>query len=290
MKFCKKCGTELKATSKFCPGCGADCSADAAPAVSPEVDFEDHVPPRNPVLIAAIATGLAAVAMAGGAWYGGFFDRFKEKPAEPVVEASQQVVTDPNSRPPEWFANYRDEYLSEEVVRYTSSKTEQRNFPTVKGTMAMGTIDEGRMVTGRLVTGGDPGTRWLKTGEGSYVWTGNLAERPRFPGPSDGSVPLAVSNVRFGTTVIDNQIGDLKPNRVFIGAPATVVVQFDYENATYGQPYTCSTRGADQTVVSSFSNYFQSDKSWIWCRYTINNPGITIFWLPPMAPAIGWAR
>ena len=266
--FCKNCGSELGTASQFCPNCGASLENGGLAAPIVQLDRKRW----------GIAGGLllsAAVAGAGGAWYGGLLDWFAGSADAPGRAAGVVAppVANSGDRPPEWFAAYRDTFLSGPVIRYTNSNAALRNFPTAKGSMIVTQLPAGQLVAGRLVAGGEAGTQWLKTDDGNYTWTGNLADHPVLPGAAEPGWALSASNARLGRSVIDGQIGDLVSDNTFVGAPTTVVVQFDYANVQFSQPYACALRDANGAVLASFSGNFNTLSGWLWCRFPISEPG-----------------
>lgn len=270
--FCKHCGTELAPTSRFCPACGATSAAPAAhSAPAPGAQADTPAASFNPAAL-GIALGLAALSAASaGAWYGGFFDA--SLPSDAATETPGAAALDPNTRPPEWFANYKDRFLSGEVIRYAAAKAELRNFPTAQGTMSLRTLEAGQMVVGRLVQGGDADSQWLRTSEGTYVWSGNLAERPVLAPTANGAAAVSVANVRLGRSVLDGQIADFAAGGTFSEKPANVVVQFDYTGTVPGQDYTCALRDPAGAIISATSGYFQSEASFVWCSFPSLAPG-----------------
>lgn len=269
--FCRNCGGPLRGESRFCPSCGATVSG---PARLDELPSSTAPLKRTWLVAAAVLFVVAAVFVgAAGAWYEGLWDWNSAKNDPAVGEATPQAATDPNDRPPEWFAAYRDKFLSGELIRYTTGNAVLRNFPTAKGTLVLETLVPGRMLSGRLVEGGEPGTQWLKTDAETYIWTGNLANRPLFQASTDALQPVIVSNSRFGRSVIDGQIGDLVTENTFFGIPSSIVVQFDYSNVTMFQPYACSMRDKNGTVVTSIAGNFTSLGGWLWCRFQVKAPG-----------------
>jgi hypothetical protein len=224
-------------------------------------------PGRRSVYLFGLGLGLAAVAAAAtGAWYGGIFDRL-DHPKTDAPAAAAAPAANPDSRSPEWFARYRDRFLSGVVLRYANDTATARNFPTVKGTMTVGTVPAGRIVAGRLVAGGDEGTTWLKRDDGSFIPLTELAERPRLQLGPDGSMLPAVSNVQFGTTLVNNLISDVSGDHVFRANPTDVVVQFNYNGGVLGTQYACELRDGSGNVATALSFYFITDSGGFWCRF-----------------------
>jgi hypothetical protein len=81
--------------------------------------------------------------------------------------------------PPGWFAQYRDNFLSDETVVTTTALARERNYPTSIDTKVLREIAKGTQLTGRWVAGAEAGVRWFKpSASGGYIWQGNLTSEP----------------------------------------------------------------------------------------------------------------
>lgn len=166
---CLNCGNALKSGQAFCPRCGSP-ALQAGPA---PIEADPPTPlsqvPAKPLVFGAI--GLVGLLLA--AWL--FYELPKQGAAD-TAPAATEAAFDPNApRPQEWFDNYEDSFVSAEVERLVTGPAQKRNFPTARGSQVVGTLAAGTLVSGRFVQGGDGDTKWLKTGDGAYVWDGNLA-------------------------------------------------------------------------------------------------------------------
>ncbi len=139
---CTSCGAVLQAEARFCSSCGERVeqaeaapdppkAAEPDPAAAAEPDpFPEPVteweepsrpspPPLAPELLAAICVGVLLVLALGGAWWSGWFSGDHGQDAE-MVQAETSEGDDDGPLPPEWFAAYRDRFLSDEVVMFVA--------------------------------------------------------------------------------------------------------------------------------------------------------------------------
>lgn len=72
--------------------------------------------------------------------------------------------------------NYSDAFIGSEELYYATGPANVRNYPTPRKTYKLWRLERCVTITARKVRGFTAGETWVKlSGDGSYVWDGNLA-------------------------------------------------------------------------------------------------------------------
>lgn len=167
---CLNCGNLTKVGQSFCPRCGSPVLHATTTPIEADPPSPLSQVPAKTLIFGAI--GLVGLFVA--AW---LLTALASKDGSAgTTDPDAAASANPDApRPQEWFDSYADTFVSAEMERLVTGPAQKRNFPTVRGSRVTGSVEPGTIVSGRLVEGGDANSKWLKTGDGSYIWDGNLA-------------------------------------------------------------------------------------------------------------------
>ena len=186
-KFCGSCGTALRPEAKFCAACGNPLRTVVQPPAleySDRQSFTRHL--ANPQMAAVWIVGaVVAIALIGSVL--GWFGRDHSSGGEQVAEGLSTVNSN-GSLTQQWFDEYKDDFLSDQVTQFVTGTAQARSYPTSRGSTIIATLQQDLQIQGRWVKGADPTTRWLRTNNGTYVWDGNLADTIAMTAASVGEV------------------------------------------------------------------------------------------------------